>query len=32
MDFEVLALRDATKAEIEEATERQMKKSIGCGS
>jgi FKBP-type peptidyl-prolyl cis-trans isomerase SlyD len=32
MDFEVLALRNATKAEIEEATERQMKKSIGCGS
>ncbi len=32
MDFEVLALRDATKAEIEEASERQMKKSIGCGS
>jgi FKBP-type peptidyl-prolyl cis-trans isomerase SlyD len=32
MDFEVQALRDATKAEIEEATERQMKKSIGCGS
>ena len=32
MDFEVLALRDASKAEIEEASERQMKKSIGCGS
>lgn len=32
MDFEVLALRNATKAEIEEASERQMKKSIGCGS
>jgi FKBP-type peptidyl-prolyl cis-trans isomerase SlyD len=32
MDFEVLALRNATKAEIEEAMERQMKKSIGCGS
>ena len=32
MDFELLALRNATKAEIEEATERQMKKSIGCGS
>jgi FKBP-type peptidyl-prolyl cis-trans isomerase SlyD len=31
MDFEVLALRNATKAEIEEASERQMKKSIGCG-
>jgi FKBP-type peptidyl-prolyl cis-trans isomerase SlyD len=32
MDFEVLALRNATNAEIEEASERQMKKSIGCGS
>ena len=31
MDFEVLALRKATKAEIEEAAERQMKKTIGCG-
>ena len=32
LDLEVLALRDASKAEIEEASERQMKKSIGCGS
>jgi FKBP-type peptidyl-prolyl cis-trans isomerase SlyD len=32
MDFEVLSLRDATKAEIEAAAERQMKKNIGCGS
>jgi FKBP-type peptidyl-prolyl cis-trans isomerase SlyD len=32
MDLEVLALRDASKAELEEASERQMKKSIGCGS
>jgi FKBP-type peptidyl-prolyl cis-trans isomerase SlyD len=31
MDVEVLSLRDATKAEIEEAAERQMKKNIGCG-
>ena len=31
MDFEVLALRKATKAEIEEAADRQMKKTIGCG-
>jgi FKBP-type peptidyl-prolyl cis-trans isomerase SlyD len=31
MDFEVLALRNATRAEIEEAADRQMKKSIGCG-
>ncbi len=31
MDLEILALRDATREEIEEATERQMKKSIGCG-
>ena len=31
MDFEVLALRKATKAEIDEAAERQMKKTIGCG-
>jgi len=31
MDVEVLSLRNATKAEIEEATERQMKKNIGCG-
>jgi FKBP-type peptidyl-prolyl cis-trans isomerase SlyD len=31
MNFEVLAVRKASKAEIEEATERQMKKNIGCG-
>ena len=31
MDLEVLALRKATQAEIEEAAERQMKKNIGCG-
>ena len=31
MAFEVLALRKATRAEIDEAAERQMKKTIGCG-
>jgi FKBP-type peptidyl-prolyl cis-trans isomerase 2 len=31
MDFEVLALRDSTGPEREEAAEKQMKRSIGCG-
>lgn len=30
MDLEVLALRDATREEIDAALENQMKKSIGC--
>jgi FKBP-type peptidyl-prolyl cis-trans isomerase SlyD len=30
MDLEILAIRDASKEEIDEAHERQVKKSIGC--
>ena len=31
MDLEVLAIRNATKLEIDNAIEAQVKKSIGCG-
>ena len=31
VDLKILAIRDASKAEIDAAHERQMKKSIGCG-
>jgi FKBP-type peptidyl-prolyl cis-trans isomerase SlyD len=31
VDLKILSIRDASKAEIDAAHERQMKKSIGCG-
>jgi FKBP-type peptidyl-prolyl cis-trans isomerase SlyD len=31
VDLKILAVRDASRQEIEEAHERQMKKKIGCG-
>ena len=31
VDLKILSIRDASRAEIEAAQEKQMKKSIGCG-